>query len=519
MEIEGREWVFFVDPEVALLTKVGLQSLDSGYDTMLALDKHSSRQEWDSFVWSVWPGAAIINRRVLDDFSGFALGMFTPPSIDLLARKRQQRPHVCDRTLWYLFACAADPRLASLWAWNTSSVSLPRTRGWSLCDGAAVGFAHMRGYSVRPDGSLQLDPAAKSVRFPDPSRDDATLLLSQVRERGKAASHARAPAAAASIDLPPAAAPLPPPLPSIPSSLKALLTLDTLTVVYMFFANQGPKLPDYVWAAMRVTAQHSNDVVFITSETVQVPAEVQAAGVRIWPMEGLETPARLRLREAFAKWDKGNRRELQNLERFFVLLRYMELEGLERVFFADSDVALLTRVDPSIVPPGCDTMLSMKNNSDTMLWATWYWAAWAGTAVLGRQVLADFTVFAQALFEPKHIGVLRHKLRLRPNVCDMTFWYLFVGRADPSCARTWNFKAEAFPLPPARQEWRFCDSIAAGFGHVGGYEKSSNGTLTVLANQKSVHFQGSRKQDAMILLESVVRAKADQGRLLAANHS
>jgi hypothetical protein len=184
----------------------------------------------------------------------------------------------------------------------------------------------------------------------------------------------------------------------------------------------------------------------------------------------------------------------------------MQVEGLDRVFFADSDVPLLTRVGPELLGPGCDSMVSMQNSSARMQWGARYWSVWAGTAVLTREVLADFLPFAHALFAPPYLRVLKAKAKARPFVCDMTLWYLFVVRTDAARAAAWGYRAGRYALPPVRRGLHFCDSVEAGFVHNGGFEviEGKNGSKSAVKPvewAKSLHFQGRFKKTFLRMMK------------------
>jgi hypothetical protein len=112
---------------------------------------------------------------------------------------------------------------------------------------------------------------------------------------------------------------------------------------------------------MQITALHNNDVILISSASA-VPDDVKNDRIRSAVMQDFETSELLLFQQRFMAWEQRTIIERQNSERFLILKRFMEIEGLEWVLFVDSELALLTKASLQSLEPGFDTMLSSIYN-------------------------------------------------------------------------------------------------------------------------------------------------------------
>ncbi len=255
-------------------------------------------------------------------------------------------------------------------------------------------------------------------------------------------------------------------------------------VVYIFYSG-GSGVPEYAWRMARESLRRSNSVVFI-SDVEDSP--IRDPRFRLVPLAGLiEGNARLfQFRQAYQPWGMQEPWERQNTERFFVLSEFMRREGLEWVFHADCDVAVLAPVS-DLIDRRCDALVSLQKNADSMQWSRTDWVVWAGTSLLSRGVLEGFGEFVIETYQ-RHLAVLEHKRAHAPFVCDMTHWYLFSGRASPVLASRWGWP-ENPDLPRVGHEWRVCDILERGFDHKHGHLLGSPPE----GGWRSLHFQGEAK--------------------------
>lgn len=100
---------------------------------------------------------------------------------------------------------------------------------------------------------------------------------------------------------------------------------------------------------------------------------------------------------------------------------------IERVFFADCDVAVLVNITQVYYTnyATCGSVLSLESQTVE----SHKWVAWIGSSILSQQVLEDFVIFAKQMYSNQYVGVLQEKRIKRPFVCDMTIWYLFAASA------------------------------------------------------------------------------------------
>lgn len=264
----------------------------------------------------------------------------------------------------------------------------------------------------------------------------------------------------------------------------------SIPVVYIYFSNGAPS-SDYVWKTARISLSQGNSVVLITDIKEQ---QLYHPGFRLLDIQlFIDANNDLKLfRSVYQPWGLKEPWEQQNTERYFVLLRFMEREMLPWVFYADCDVAVLTRVDLLMKPnENCDAIVSLHHQAPIMQWSTTDWVVWAGTSLLSYGVLKDFIEFVPQTYQ-YHLPVLEYKRSNAPYVCDMTLWYLFAGKAEPSLAKRWGWPdpAGSLTLPVTGHAWRFCDILEYGFDHHKGYLSNKS-----LQEWKSLHFQGDGKTE------------------------
>lgn len=281
------------------------------------------------------------------------------------------------------------------------------------------------------------------------------------------------------------------------------LTISTtsalIPVIYVWFANDdATEFPAYAQRCMTVSASNGNLVTVIASPRLSIPADAEKYGVKTYNINQLETNQLQVFRSRYRPWGASEPWERQNTERFFLLSRYMELESLTLLFYADSDVAVLIPISSQKwvrQSPECDGWVSLLSNFQDMSYHSMFWAVWSGSSLLRHDVLSDFTDFAIDIYQEQYIHILEEKRTKWPYVCDMTLWYLFVGASNTELARKWSWPY--LQLPNTTQHV-FCDILNHGFAHTGGYIKEvSNGELIPLQN--SLHFGGSTKNDALLL--------------------
>ena len=287
----------------------------------------------------------------------------------------------------------------------------------------------------------------------------------------------------------------------------AALQRAPLYLVYVYFANSIP--PDhYQWASIRIALYHGNSVLLVTYKAVVVPRDL-SGNITILFAEELETEFLRFFRQKYAVTRGTTQKEpweRQNMERFFVLHEMMERRRISHVFYADSDVAVTSLLSLDAIDHAeCDSMLSFKNDNNTFAEAVW--VGWAGTAILTKALLKDFISYSVKLLEPEPFALLKWKFQLKPYVCDMSIWYLFMVAhgvySGVPLADYWSVPPASYKLlPEATSKWRFCDSVEMGFDHMRGHRKPGfsfdHKTRRAFLNKKmllSVHFQGDSKSD------------------------
>lgn len=293
----------------------------------------------------------------------------------------------------------------------------------------------------------------------------------------------------------------------VPEEIKVDLHRSTqvnIPVVYTFFVENrnihqanSELIPAYAWRTMTVTASFGNEVVLITSPNISLPNEAKGQGIGLYDIDSLETEDLRRFRQSYRPWGIKEPWERRNTERYFIISQYMKKEQLDLIFFADSDVVVLTKVSVDLLNKDrvCEGMLILQHNAPNMKWKTGDWVAWAGTSILTQPILDDFTHFANKMYHEDFIHWLELKRDNWPFVTDMSLWYLFVGASDKLWAVDWEWPN---PYLPSTNKHVFCDIMDLGFSHLGGYEKKE-GYNKITPTHKSIHFQGDRKSDALLL--------------------
>lgn len=249
-------------------------------------------------------------------------------------------------------------------------------------------------------------------------------------------------------------------------------------VLQLFWPEGTGILPDYVSKSI------STSVVPITLLTWGEISDKKVESVNIQNIS-LDDVARLRFVSKYQPWGLSEPWEQHNTERFFILRHYMKLQKIDTIMYVDSDVVIL---DPSAreLPLGCDAVLSMQEDKkDLMKWETTDWVVWAGTSVLSRQVLDDFLLFVEAMYDEPYLQTLRKKRDTSPYVCDMTLWYLYAGSASKELSKRWDWPEN--PNLPATPQRVLCDGVLNGFDHQHGHLRSDGKKL------KTIHYQGGEK--------------------------
>ena len=141
-----------------------------------------------------------------------------------------------------------------------------------------------------------------------------------------------------------------------------------------------------------------------------------------WPHAWKEGAHLLRrFRAAYRPWGQREPWERENMERYFAVLEVMTSLNLREIFYGDSDVAVLVSVQKALMQltlerrhdslkraehaltdadDRCDAWLQFDNDEGNLGKSNVFdWASWLGTALLSRDVLADFLRFAVALYE------------------------------------------------------------------------------------------------------------------------
>ena len=114
---------------------------------------------------------------------------------------------------------------------------------------------------------------------------------------------------------------------------------------------------------MRLTLKHGNRVLFMTSPSVVVPPDL-ASRVDVVSVADYESAELRRFRAVYRPWGLGEPWELNNNERYYVAYELMVRRKLGTIFYADSDVAVMTRLKP--LGSECDAVLDLERNRGRM---------------------------------------------------------------------------------------------------------------------------------------------------------
>ena len=156
------------------------------------------------------------------------------------------------------------------------------------------------------------------------------------------------------------------------------------------------------------------------------------------------------------------------MERFFYLQYFMEVRGLDRILYFDSDAAMMSQVDATLTDPTCDGVLPMHDRiGQSKSVADYAWSIWIGTgSVLSTAVLSDFNTFVVKAYETNSShNVLRTKFEKKPFVTDMTLWYLYLIASSQLFREEYAHDQHLMlmqQLPPTPQHV-FCDTAKVGF--------------------------------------------------------
>jgi hypothetical protein len=143
------EWVFFADSDVAVLKTLNKRDLlVPGCESFIDMGHSKWRTYWYTYIWSFFAGSAILSRPVLDDFLHFVLDSYNSTDVvkKVLKKKFKEKPWVCDMTLWYLYAVAADDVVADSARAKSKRVMLPPVKSRHICNTDLLGFDHALGY-------------------------------------------------------------------------------------------------------------------------------------------------------------------------------------------------------------------------------------------------------------------------------------------------------------------------------------------------------------------------------------
>jgi len=148
-------------------------------------------------------------------------------------------------------------------------------------------------------------------------------------------------------------------------------------------------MQDYVWSSLRGTVfVGGNNVTILARPMVDVPEDLQGY-VTVENATTFESPEIEELRRVYLYYGIGEPFERENLERFFLIKKYMEMNKalFSRVLYIDSDVVVRKRIlRDEVLPPGCDVMVSFPTPTSRLQWDTTDWVVWSGSSVLSLEV-------------------------------------------------------------------------------------------------------------------------------------
>lgn len=274
---------------------------------------------------------------------------------------------------------------------------------------------------------------------------------------------------------------------------------DEIPVVYFYQSEKEIDDTHYMWKTMRGSLYHKNKIKFITDAPLAPPKDLQGK-FDIVDLNSLKTEDLQKFIKIYKGWGLKEPWESFNFRRFFYLREYMKQNKKKWVFFADSDVAVLTKLSKSkYLIPGCDAFIDQRNNSTKhLLWSTYFWSFWAGSSIMSYDVLNDFCNFLLDSYGSTTMvnNVLALKKKNKPFVCDMTLWYLYAVAADDTIAKYAKAENKQSIMPSVTKR-HLCSSDLIGFDHALGFKKPGfkiTKTYKAYIRDKpllSIHFQGT----------------------------
>lgn len=289
-------------------------------------------------------------------------------------------------------------------------------------------------------------------------------------------------------------------------SLLLLVPCAALPIVMIYISDAPLSESHYAVHAARVAAVNNPDgPVYLVRNGPRSPDPQQGILANQPNLVVVNQPFALQWRARMWKlwkrtvqphWVENIEWEFNNLYRFAVLVDFLAQRNLSRAWFFDSDVLVVHRL-PNDSALTCDSYVKMEEQP----WESMKWVAWAGTAVLSVKTLEDFLRFTEALLT-KNVDLLEQKATLRPSVCDMTFWYLFmVDHQRALYSKRSVCRIELLESGNLLFDMRDID-LQPGFSWIRpGW--SSNTVYTV-------HFQGNRKQDLVAYVLTGKRAPGNK---------
>ena len=278
---------------------------------------------------------------------------------------------------------------------------------------------------------------------------------------------------------------------------------------------------EYIWSSMFASFLKGNTV-FLLTDSQTARSHQRHQYVHFMDMNAImdaEAKVKSKLEEfrgVYKPWGSLEPYERQNSERFFFMYALMLQRNWTDIFYTDSDVLLLTRLNDLTIYRHCDSALSLPATPFHKNFSTLDWVAWAGTGLLSRTILDDYMNFAIAIYKhPKDVELLTLKKEKAPYVCDMTLWYLYVSQVDRKLGREWGVPTLDCWKSDEHQARRLCDIKEYGFDHRHGHREAGfrfQGFPALRAQQlvrsqgvgepqewsdlKSIHFQGGKRSRA-----------------------
>jgi len=288
---------------------------------------------------------------------------------------------------------------------------------------------------------------------------------------------------------------------------------EVTPIIYVHFQNTkllgwaqdktGIDTSFYLMHTLMASTWHGNPVWLVVRQGCELHPEItqrleEAGGgvfhldgsgwPRVWKEGG---PLLRRFRAAYRPWGQREPWERENMERYFAVLEVMTSLNLRKIFYADSDVAVLVSVRKALAhltlerrheslkraehaatytDDRCDAWLVFDDDQDKLGKSNAFaWANWWGTALVSRDVLADFLRFAVALYESDEAvnTILDIKRRKVPYVCDMTLAYLYRVAASAQLRADMATWGEAVGMTRARRTLLTAIRRNASWGHTG----------------------------------------------------